>query len=135
MMQDGCGVHEARGHAPPHPREHAGLARDPHRERRDRPKEGRGEAGSRRGQDPAGPQGVHAHHGFETYGLNAAELAQSFHSSCASSTAVEPPPGKSADMEVMVQGKQIKAVTDLLVSKGVPARWIKAEDLSGSKKR
>ena len=38
-------------------------------------------------------------------------------------------------MEVMVQGKQTKAVTDLLVSKGVPARWIKSEDLSGSKKK
>ena len=44
-------------------------------------------------------------------------------------------PGKTNDMEVMVQGKQVKAVTDLLTSKGVPAKWIKAEDLSGSKKK
>ncbi|GJE88956.1 eukaryotic translation initiation factor SUI1 family protein [Phanerochaete sordida] len=73
--------------------------------------------------------------GFETYGLNADELAQELRKLCASSTAVEPLPGKTADMEVMVQGKQIKAVTDLLVAKGVPARWIKAEDLSGSKKK
>lgn len=38
-------------------------------------------------------------------------------------------------MEVMVQGKQVKAVTDLLAAKGVPAKWIKSEDLSGAKKK
>lgn len=35
----------------------------------------------------------------------------------------------------MVQGKQIKAVTDFLVSKGVPSKWIAAKSDSKSKKK
>lgn len=38
-------------------------------------------------------------------------------------------------MEVMVQGKQIKTVTDLLAAKGVPTKWIKSEDLSNAKRK
>lgn len=37
-------------------------------------------------------------------------------------------------MEVLVQGKQIEAVTRLLVSKGVPKQWIEASELLGKKK-
>lgn len=37
-------------------------------------------------------------------------------------------------MEVMVQGKQIATVTDFLMSKGVPKKWIVAADLSDKKK-
>lgn len=37
-------------------------------------------------------------------------------------------------MEVLVQGKQIKGVTELLLSQGVPKRWIEAVDLSDKKK-
>ena len=47
---------------------------------------------------------------------------------------VTPLPGKTAGEEVMVQGRQIKAVTALLAAKGVPAQWIRAEDLKGGKK-
>lgn len=43
-------------------------------------------------------------------------------------------PGKGAGMEVLVQGKQIKAVTALLLSRGVPKKWIEAADLSEKKK-
>jgi translation initiation factor 1 (eIF-1/SUI1) len=39
---------------------------------------------------------------------------------------VTPLQGKNAGLEVMVQGKQIKAVVELLLSKGVPKRWIQA---------
>lgn len=38
-------------------------------------------------------------------------------------------------MEVMVQGKQIKAVTEFLMSKGVPKKWIESADLSAEKKK
>ena len=48
---------------------------------------------------------------------------------------VSPVHGKPNALEVMVQGKQIKAVTDLLTGKGVHTRWIHTEDLSGTKKR
>jgi translation initiation factor 2D len=41
--------------------------------------------------------------------------------------------GKSAGLEVLVQGKQIDAVMELLVSKGVPKKWIETADLSGKK--
>jgi translation initiation factor 2D len=37
-------------------------------------------------------------------------------------------------MEVLVQGKQIKAVTTLLLSRGVPKKWIESVDLSEKKK-
>lgn len=43
-------------------------------------------------------------------------------------------PGKSAGLEVMVQGKQIKTVADLLMARGVPKKWVVAEDLTGKKK-
>jgi hypothetical protein len=41
---------------------------------------------------------------------------------------VSPVPGKPANsgMEVLVQGKQSKAVVDYLLGKGVPKNWIKA---------
>lgn len=49
--------------------------------------------------------------------------------------AVSPVQGKASDMEVMVQGKQIKAVTDLLVAKGVPQKWIESADMTTKKKK
>ena len=47
---------------------------------------------------------------------------------------VSPVPGKGNAMEVLVQGKQIKAVTDFLVAQGIPKRWIDTADLSEKKK-
>lgn len=93
--------------------------------------------------------------GFEPFFLKADELAEELRKLCASSTsgthlrsifrpfefnasgpAVTPLPGKaSSDMEVMVQGKQIKIVSDFLMSKGVPKRWIDSADLSAKKKK
>lgn len=37
-------------------------------------------------------------------------------------------------MEVLVQGKQMKAVVDLLLAQGVPRKWIEGVDLSDKKK-
>ena len=48
---------------------------------------------------------------------------------------VSPVQGKPSEVEVMVQGKQIKAVSDLLIAKGVPKRWIESADLSAEKKK
>ena len=47
---------------------------------------------------------------------------------------VSPVQGKSSAMEVLVQGNQIRAVTELLMSKGVPKKWIESLDLSKWKK-
>ncbi|PCH42981.1 putative eukaryotic translation initiation factor eIF1/SUI1 [Wolfiporia cocos MD-104 SS10] len=73
--------------------------------------------------------------GFEPYMLDAEELAEELRKICASSTSVSPVQGKASEMEVMVQGKQIKAVSDLLIAKGVPKRWIESADLSAEKKK
>ncbi|KAI0946076.1 hypothetical protein AcV7_010146 [Taiwanofungus camphoratus] len=73
--------------------------------------------------------------GFEPFFLGADDLAEELRRICASSTSVSPIPGKTSDMEVMVQGKQIKAVTDHLVAKGVPKKWIESADLSAEKKK
>lgn len=50
-------------------------------------------------------------------------------------TTVTPLQGKTNDMEVMVQGRQIKAVTELLIAKGVPKRWIESTDTTVAKKK
>lgn len=43
--------------------------------------------------------------------------------------------GRPTEMEVMVQGKQVKAVTDLLMNKGVPKKWIETADATEKKKK
>jgi len=72
---------------------------------------------------------------FESFQLVAENLADELRKLCASSTAVAPLPGKNAGLEVMVQGKQIKAVADLLIEKGVPKKWIEEEDQTEKKKK
>ena len=47
---------------------------------------------------------------------------------------VSPIVGKSSGMEVLVQGRHGKAVSDLLSSKGMPKKWIEVVDLGGKKK-
>ncbi|EEB89986.1 hypothetical protein MPER_11865, partial [Moniliophthora perniciosa FA553] len=51
------------------------------------------------------------------------------------SHSVSPIPGKpaGAGLEVLVQGKQAKAVTEYLLGKGVPKKWIEVVDMSGKK--
>jgi len=74
--------------------------------------------------------------GFEPYFLNAEGLAEELRKVCASSTSVNPLPiGKSTDKEVMVQGKQMKLVTDFLMEKGVPKQWIEGVDSTADKKK
>jgi len=72
--------------------------------------------------------------GFENFQVDADDLAEELRKSCASSTSVNPLPGKGAGQEVMVQGKQSKAVTDLLLAKGVPKQWIEVKDTTTGKK-
>ncbi|KAG2047472.1 hypothetical protein BDR06DRAFT_985159 [Suillus hirtellus] len=70
--------------------------------------------------------------GFEPFLLEAAALAEELKMKCASSTSVSPAPGKSSGMLVLVQGKQVKEVTEFLTSQGVPKRWVHTE--GGGKK-
>ena len=75
---------------------------------------------------------------FEAYGISADSLAEELRKTCASATSVAPVPGLKASsdppMEVLVQGKQIKVVVELLVKRGVPKRWVEAMDLTEGKK-
>ncbi|KAI0334161.1 eukaryotic translation initiation factor SUI1 family protein [Cubamyces sp. BRFM 1775] len=73
--------------------------------------------------------------GFEPFGLQADELAEELRKMCASSTSVTPVHGKPNSLEVMVQGKQTKSVTELLVARGVPKKWIKCPEEKASKKK
>ncbi|KAI0752119.1 eukaryotic translation initiation factor SUI1 family protein [Fomes fomentarius] len=73
--------------------------------------------------------------GYEPFGLQADDLAEELRKICASSTSVSPVQGKPNMLEVMVQGKQMKAVTDLLIARGVPKRWIEGSDQGEQKKK
>jgi len=72
--------------------------------------------------------------GFENFQVEADDLAEGLRKACASSTSINPLPGKGAGQEVMVQGKQLKAVTDILFAKGVPKQWIETKDTTTGKK-
>ncbi|KAF8556748.1 hypothetical protein OG21DRAFT_1408399 [Imleria badia] len=71
--------------------------------------------------------------GFEPFFLEGEEMADELRRLCACATSVSPAPGKASGLEVLVQGKQIKAVTEFLLSRGVPKRWIEAAALKGKK--
>ncbi|KAI6118492.1 hypothetical protein EDD16DRAFT_1480968 [Pisolithus croceorrhizus] len=71
--------------------------------------------------------------GFEPFLLEAEEMAEELRRICAGSTGVSSLPGKAVRSEVLVQGKQIKAVTDFLLSRGVPKKWIETADLTVKK--
>jgi hypothetical protein len=47
---------------------------------------------------------------------------------------VAPITPKSNQMEVLVQGKQGKAVTEYLINKGIPKKWIVVDDSTEKKK-
>lgn len=69
--------------------------------------------------------------GFEIFQVEADDLAEELRKACASSTSVNPLPGRGTGQELMVQGKQLKVVTDLLIAKGVPKQWIEVKDTTG----
>ncbi|KAG8824701.1 hypothetical protein FRC18_010470 [Serendipita sp. 400] len=53
---------------------------------------------------------------------------------CAAQTSISPVLGKPNLMEVLVQGKQGKAVTDYLLEHGIPKKWIEVDDTTEKKK-
>ncbi|KIN93949.1 hypothetical protein M404DRAFT_1008652 [Pisolithus tinctorius Marx 270] len=71
--------------------------------------------------------------GFESFLLEAEEMAEELRRICAGATGVSPLPGKPVRSEVLVQGKQTKAVVEFLLSRGVPKKWIETADLTGKK--
>ncbi|KAL9558325.1 hypothetical protein MBANPS3_000948 [Mucor bainieri] len=74
--------------------------------------------------------------GVEGFGLDVDELSKELTRLCASSATYNPIHGvspKNPLYEIMVQGPQIKNITHLLVSKGVPSRFIDTEDKTAKK--
>ncbi|TEB33710.1 eukaryotic translation initiation factor SUI1 family protein [Coprinellus micaceus] len=74
--------------------------------------------------------------GFEPFQvIDGEEMAEDLRKACAGATSVSPTVGKAAgsSLEVLVQGKQGKAVVEYLTAKGIPKRWIDVSDLSGKK--
>jgi translation initiation factor 2D len=89
--------------------------------------------------------------GFEPFFLEAEEMADELKRLCAASTSgmcsttfacfvanefvVSPVHGKASGLAVLVQGKQIKLVTQFLLSKGVPKEWIMSVGTKTEKKK
>lgn len=89
--------------------------------------------------------------GFEPFFLEGGEVADELRRICACATsgtflatcarllvltgalAVSPTPGKASGLEVLVQGKHIKTVTEFLLSRGVPKKWIESAELTAKK--
>ncbi|KAH7322078.1 hypothetical protein B0J17DRAFT_723750 [Rhizoctonia solani] len=72
--------------------------------------------------------------GFELFRLDSEALSEELRKRCASSTSVAPCVEKPKQLEVMVQGSQIKAVTALLLELGLPKKWIKVSENTGKGK-
>ena len=76
--------------------------------------------------------------GFEGYGISEEFLAEELKRICASAATFGEIPSQAKGMkamEVLVQGKHIAAVRNLLIGQGVPKRLIDESDQSKSKKK
>ncbi|KAJ2156202.1 hypothetical protein GGF46_005353 [Coemansia sp. RSA 552] len=73
--------------------------------------------------------------GLEAYGIDPAAVAKELRKICASSTTVDPIPGKKGMQAVVVQGHQISAVSKLLEKHGLPSDVLKSTDKSGKAKK
>ncbi|KAG8812036.1 hypothetical protein FRC17_002222 [Serendipita sp. 399] len=71
---------------------------------------------------------------FEPFFLVADQLSEELRKLCAAQTSVSPVLGKPNQTEVLVQGKQGKAVMDYLLEHGVPKKWIEVNDTTEKKK-
>lgn len=74
--------------------------------------------------------------GVEGFGLDIDELSKELTKLCASSATYNPIHGvspKNPLFEIMVQGPQIKNITELMISKGVPKRFIDTIDKTAKK--
>lgn len=66
--------------------------------------------------------------GLEAFGIDIDDFAEELRKVCAGATSIQPLTGASPKLnlkEVLVQGAQTKLVTESLLARGVPKRWIK----------
>ncbi|KIM52296.1 hypothetical protein SCLCIDRAFT_18213 [Scleroderma citrinum Foug A] len=67
-------------------------------------------------------------YGFEPFFIEGEMMAEELRHICAGSTSVSSMPGEGVGLKVLVQGKQINAATEFLLSKGVPNKWIEVTE-------
>ncbi|KAE9409040.1 hypothetical protein BT96DRAFT_1013162 [Gymnopus androsaceus JB14] len=77
--------------------------------------------------------------GFELFGIDTEDMKEELRKGVGVGVSVSPLPGAGSNSgsqsQVLVQGKQAKAVLGYLVGKmGVPSKWVEVKDLSGGKK-
>ncbi|KAJ2458468.1 hypothetical protein GGI02_006005, partial [Coemansia sp. RSA 2322] len=72
--------------------------------------------------------------GLEAYGIDPLSVAKELRTACASSTTVEPIPGKKGVQSVLVQGHHITALTKLLEKNRLPSRLVNIVDKPGKAK-
>lgn len=73
---------------------------------------------------------------LESFGIDLEDLAEELKKACAGSASIQPLQGASPKLglqEILVQGSQVKIVTEALLARGVPRKWVKEGE--GDKKR
>ncbi|KAJ1772909.1 (ABC) transporter [Coemansia sp. RSA 1843] len=74
--------------------------------------------------------------GLEAYGVDPADIAKELKTICASSTTVDPVPGKKNAHSVLVQGHQVVAITKLLAMRcKLPQQLLTVVDKTGKSKK
>ncbi|KAK8864673.1 hypothetical protein IAR55_001924 [Kwoniella newhampshirensis] len=76
--------------------------------------------------------------GLETFSVDVDSFADEMRKLCAGSASVQPLQGASPKLglqEVLIQGSQVKSVTEALLGRGIPKRWIKEGEDSKKGKR
>ncbi|KAK6909750.1 translation initiation factor 2D [Kwoniella mangroviensis CBS 10435] len=76
-------------------------------------------------------------YGLETFNIDPDGFAEEMRKVCAGSASIQPLPGASPKLnlqEVQIQGSQVKLITEALVGRGIPKRWIKESEDSKKKK-
>ncbi|WVW84182.1 hypothetical protein I302_106212 [Kwoniella bestiolae CBS 10118] len=76
-------------------------------------------------------------YGLETFNIDPDGFAEEMRKVCAGSASVQPLQGSSPKLnlqEVQIQGSQVKLITEALVNRGIPKRWIRESDDSKKKK-
>ncbi|WWC89007.1 uncharacterized protein L201_003924 [Kwoniella dendrophila CBS 6074] len=76
-------------------------------------------------------------YGLETFNIDIDAFAEEMRKICAGSASVQPLQGSSPKLnlqEILVQGSQVKLVTEALLAKGIPKKWMKESEDSKKKK-
>jgi translation initiation factor 2D len=71
--------------------------------------------------------------GFETFRIDAENLAEGLKTACACSTAVQPDFRDSSMNQIMVQGEHVAVIKECLFARGIQGSWIEVINHTGVK--